>query len=571
MLRVAGNYSTFVEKRGEFLQAQAKEREALATLVRREVDWLRRGAKARTRKSKARVGEALRLIGNLTDLDERRSSSTALIEFTSSDRRTKKLIEAEHVSFGYEERLLIRDLGFVLGPGQRLGLAGPNGSGKTTLLKLLKGELAPRSGEIRRAPALKALYFEQARQQIDPGLPLKRALAPEGDSVLYRGRPIHVNGWARRFLFREEQLGQPVGSLSGGERARVHIARLMLQEADLLLLDEPTNDLDIPTLEVLEETLLEFPGALVLVTHDRALMDRVSNAVLGLDGEGGAALYADLAQWEADLDRKRRSAEPARETRPQARNSAPGAVKKKLSYIEQREYDAIEGKIFEADERLAAAERRLQASDVVSDPQKIAEAYAERTPRNTKWTFCTRAGWNWKPDSRPTEDSAARSPRPALRPTTLSQRRYRLQQRRPQFVQVLAHRLHLLAQRCDFALQFVDALSQAGSGGGRNQNRNCLRRFGRRREEVAPARLLRSGRAAHSRGQWLRLARGELVERELHGLEVGEAVQVGGARAQLGRLWLSEQQHRENGQFSTGEVERVRQAVPELQHAAARF
>ena len=377
LLRVAGSYSTFVEKRGEFLQAQAKEREALATLVRREVEWLRRGAKARTRKSKARVGEALRLIGNLTDLDERRSSSTALIEFTSSDRRTKKLVEAEHVSFGYDERLLIRDLGFVLGPGQRLGLAGPNGSGKTTLLKLLKGELAPCSGEIRRAPALKALYFEQARQQIDPGLPLKRALAPEGDSVLYRGRPIHVNGWARRFLFREEQLGQPVGSLSGGERARVHIARLMLQEADLLLLDEPTNDLDIPTLEVLEETLLEFPGALVLVTHDRALMDRVSNAVLGLDGEGGAALYADLAQWEADLDRKRRSAEPARETRPQARNSAPAAVKKKLSYIEQREYDAIEGKIVEADERLAAAERRLQASDVVSDPQKIAEAYAE--------------------------------------------------------------------------------------------------------------------------------------------------------------------------------------------------
>jgi ATP-binding cassette subfamily F protein uup len=377
LLRVAGSYSTFVEKRGEFLLAQAKEREALATLVRREVEWLRRGAKARTRKSKARVGEALRLIGNLADLDERRSSSTALIEFTSSQRRTKKLIELERVSFGYDERLLIRDLGFVLGPGQRLGLAGPNGSGKTTLLKLLKGELAPRAGEIRRAPALKALYFEQARQQIDPGLPLKRALAPEGDAVVYRGRPMHVNGWARRFLFREEQLAQPVGSLSGGERARVHIARLMLQKADLLLLDEPTNDLDIPTLEVLEETLLEFPGALVLVTHDRALMDRVSNAVLGLDGGGGAALYADLAQWEADLDRKRRSAEPVRETRAPARNSAAATQKKKLSYIEQREYDAIERKILAADERLAAAQYRLQAPDVVSDPQKIEAACAE--------------------------------------------------------------------------------------------------------------------------------------------------------------------------------------------------
>ncbi len=375
LLRSAGSYSTFVERRGEFLLAQAKEREALATLVHREVEWLRRGAKARTRKSKARVGEALRLVGNLADLDERRASSSALIEFTASGRRTKKLIELERVEFGYEARPLFRDLGLALGPGQRLGLAGPNGSGKTTLLRILKGELAPRSGEIRRAPALKALYFEQARQQIDPDLPLKRALAPEGDSIVYRGRPIHVNGWARRFLFREEQLVQPVGSLSGGERARVHIARLMLQDADLLLLDEPTNDLDIPTLEVLEETLVEFAGALVLVTHDRALMDRVCNAVLGLDGKGGVAIYADLAQWETDLDQKRRAAEPARDTKPPARSSVQ-SVRKKRSYIEQREYDAIEEKIVAAEERLTAAQGRLQAPDVVSDPQKIVEAYA---------------------------------------------------------------------------------------------------------------------------------------------------------------------------------------------------
>jgi ATP-binding cassette subfamily F protein uup len=381
ILRVPGSYSTFVEKRGDFLEAQAKERDALATLVRRETAWLRRGAKARTRKSKARIGEAGRLIDNLDDLDERRTSSTATIEFVASDRRTKKLIEIDQASFAYAGNPLFTALKLVLGPGQRLGLAGPNGSGKTTLLKLLTGELAPQAGEIRRAPALKTVYFEQARQQIDPTIPLRRALAPEGDSVIYCGRTIHVNGWAKRFLFRDEQLTQPVGSLSGGERARVHIARLMLQEADLLLLDEPTNDLDIPTLEVLEETLLEFPGALVLVTHDRALMDRVSNAVLGLDGMGGAVIYADLAQWESDLDQKRRAKNSSStEKAPTQRAAAP---RTKLSYLHQREYDAIEGKILVADERLAAAHSRLQAPDVVSDPKKIEEAYAELTAAQT--------------------------------------------------------------------------------------------------------------------------------------------------------------------------------------------
>ena len=165
----------------------------------------------------------------------------------------------------------------------RVGLVGPNGSGKTTLLRLLRGELAP---DRRRNPPrrrLRIVYFDQNRV-LDPGLTLRRALAPDSDSVIYQDRVIHVAVWAARFLFTAEQLNQPVGRLSGGERARVLIAQLMLQPADVLLLDEPTNDLDIPTLEILEESLLEFRGALVLVTHDRYMLDRVSTVVLGLDG-----------------------------------------------------------------------------------------------------------------------------------------------------------------------------------------------------------------------------------------------------------------------------------------------
>src|SRR5204862_1487950 len=206
--------------------------------------------------------------------------------------KTKRLIELQDVTFEIANRTLFERLNFVVWAGMRVGLVGPNGSGKTTLLRMLRGELAPKGGEIRRADWLRIVYFDQSRQ-LDGNMPLRRALAPEGDSVVYQDRVIHVASWAAKFLFNGEQLNQPVERLSGGERARVLIAQLMLQPADILLLDEPTNDLDIPTLEILEESLLEFRGSLVLVTHDRFMLDRVSNIVLGLDGQGGAESFAD--------------------------------------------------------------------------------------------------------------------------------------------------------------------------------------------------------------------------------------------------------------------------------------
>ncbi len=179
----------------------------------------------------------------------------------------------------------------------RVGLVGPNGSGKTTLLRLLTGELEPTAGTIKKAASLKIVYFSQTRE-LEEGVTLRRALAPDSDSVVYQGRVVHVASYATKFLFTSEQLNQPVERLSGGERARVLIAKLMLEPADLLLLDEPTNDLDIATLEILEESLLEYTGALVLVTHDRYMLDRVSTMVLGLDGRGGAETFADYSQWE---------------------------------------------------------------------------------------------------------------------------------------------------------------------------------------------------------------------------------------------------------------------------------
>lgn len=377
LFRVEGPYSVFLEKREQFFEAQARHREALEGKVRREIEWLRRGAKARTRKAKARIGVAMEMISALDDLESRMRTSTARIDFTASDRRTKKLIEVDGLSYETNGRTLFSRLKFNLSPGYRMGLAGANGSGKTTLLKLLLGQIQPGAGEIRRAGHLKMVYFEQQRQQIDPALPLKRALAPEGDSILYRGRPVHVNGWAKRFLFREEQLAQPVGSLSGGERARVHIARLILEEADVLMLDEPTNDLDIPTLEVLEESLLEFAGALVLVTHDRYLMDRVSTHVLGLDGNGGGKLYASLEQWEDDLERMQHeqaaSVQPRAQAATVSRESGP---KKKLSYIEQREFDGMERRILDAEAGVEAAQTEFSSASQAGDGVRIEAAYA---------------------------------------------------------------------------------------------------------------------------------------------------------------------------------------------------
>ena len=260
----------------------------------------------------------------------------------------------------------------------RVGVVGPNGSGKTTLLRLLRGEVAPRRGEIRRADRLRIVYFDQSRQ-LDLSLTLRRALAPEGDSVVYQGRVIHAASWAARFLFSGEQLDQPIGRLSGGERARVLIAQLMLQPADILLLDEPTNDLDISTLEILEESLLEFRGSLVLVTHDRYLLDRVSSLVLGLDGQGGAESFADYGQWETWREERIR-AQNQIETSSRAipvSSVPPAPTQKKFSYLEAREYACIEERITEAEQRLNNKRAALEDPAIASDGPSLVAAHAE--------------------------------------------------------------------------------------------------------------------------------------------------------------------------------------------------
>jgi ATP-binding cassette subfamily F protein uup len=377
VLDVRGRYHEYLEKKDELLEGQAAYQESLRNRVRGEIAWLSRKARARTRKAKARIDEAHRMQDELANLDDRARSGAAAIDFSGTDRKTKRLLVVEGVKKGFGERRIVDGLDLVLSPGLRLGLLGSNGSGKTTLLRLLAGQVVPDSGSVERAPALKVVTFDQDRSRLDPAVSLRRTLAPAGDSVVYRGRGIHVAGWASRFLFRSEQLETPVGRLSGGEQARVLIACLMLEPADVLLLDEPTNDLDIPTLEILEESLLDFPGALVLVTHDRYLLDRVSTRILALDGEGGTTFYADYPQWESSRLRRAPKTAPSKPSRPEGdRTAAAPAKRTRLSYLDQREWDQMEEKILEAEGELERCQREAADPAVAADHEALRERLA---------------------------------------------------------------------------------------------------------------------------------------------------------------------------------------------------
>jgi ATP-binding cassette subfamily F protein uup len=371
-----GNYSDFLQNREALFAAQSAREDTMRNIVRRETEWLRRGPKARTTKQKARIDRAGELLGELKELEYRNAQSrAAAIDFTSSDRRTKKLIELTRVHKSLGGRKLFGPLSLTLSPGDKLGLLGGNGSGKSTLLKLLAGALPPDAGDIKRADGLRVVTFDQHRAPLDLSLPLRRALCESGEFVYYKDKPVHVVGWADRFLFAKEQLDVPLGQLSGGEQSRVMIARLMLRPADILLLDEPTNDLDLNSLEVLENSLMDFSGALVLVTHDRYLLDRVCQNILALDGRGNAHFYADLDQWEA-----REQIEEIELTD----SPPPPADKPARPAPVNREIKSIEGKIETAEEQLQKARASLLdpaiATNVTElmDRQKSVDALAQK-------------------------------------------------------------------------------------------------------------------------------------------------------------------------------------------------
>ena len=374
LLSVHGGYIEMLEARDALLSGQASYQESLANRVRREVAWLRRGPKARSTKSKARIDAAHRSMSELAESRDRTTTGSTELELNASGRKTKRLWYCRGLSKHFGDTPVFEDLELLLGPGKRVGVVGPIGSGKSTLLRTIVGELEADSGSIRKVDDLRLVYFDQTRSGLDTDQTLRRALAPEGDTLVYRDQPVHVVAWAKRFLFRPAQLDQSVSLLSGGERARVVLARLMLRPADLLVLDEPTNDLDIPTLEVLEESLIDFPGALVLVSHDRQLIDRATTEILALDGRGGTERYADYAQWQAE---RRAVKAPEKSRATAARPTAPKRKPGRLSYLDQREFGAMEQKILEAEVQADKARARTEDPSITTDPAALQERFQD--------------------------------------------------------------------------------------------------------------------------------------------------------------------------------------------------
>ena len=371
-LKVDGGYSDFLIHREAELDNQLQVETILANKLRRETEWLQRGPKARTSKARYRIEEAYRLREEHSAVRRRNTREKDVgFDFDGTQRKTKRLLVAENIGKSMGGQQLFGKLDIILSPGACIGLLGRNGTGKSTLVSILTGTVNSDSGEIRWAENVKIASFEQDRSVLDQTLTLKESLAPAGDSVVYRGRSVHVMSWAKRFLFQSDKLDLPVSQLSGGEQARILISRLMQQPADILFLDEPTNDLDIPSLEVLENAIKDFPGAVVLVTHDRFLLDRLTTGVIGFDGEGNATHFADHSQWLANLKElaaeKKRSKQKTEKTRENVR---------KLTYKEQQELQKIEGVIQKAEQKVEQLQAVAQSPELMNEQEKLQEACA---------------------------------------------------------------------------------------------------------------------------------------------------------------------------------------------------
>jgi ATP-binding cassette subfamily F protein uup len=360
---VSGSYSQFVQKRDEYHQSQTAHEESLSNIVRREEAFLRSNSKAQRTKSKDRIDEAYRLKDQLRDLRSRNATATpAGIDFEGTGRKTIKLLHANGVRKSLGGRLLFTDFSMLLSPGMRVGILGSNGSGKTTLIRVLTGAIPPDEGSVEFAEGLRIVVFDQQREQLPKHLTLREALAGAHDRVEFGGKTVHISAWAKRFLFSMDQLNMPVGTLSGGEQARILIARLMLRPADLLVLDEPTNDLDISSLEVLEQSLLEFAGAAILVSHDRFLMDRVCTEMVGLGPGGDVGRYGNATQW---LSKRR---QPSLTKRPAAPAKGPRSpAKPRLSASQRKELDEIEDRILDGEARVVELEQSLQDPSIGGD------------------------------------------------------------------------------------------------------------------------------------------------------------------------------------------------------------
>jgi len=378
LLSVDGNYRDYLQRKEELLDTMNQQEASLKNTLRRETEWLRRGPKARTTKQTARINAAGELQAQVDELSSRNQSRTAGLNFEATRKNPKRLVEGKAVTKRMNGRPLFSDVEIFLGPGDRIGLLGTNGCGKSTLIRVLLGEDQPDGGTVYRSDKLKVAYFQQNRESLDPSMTLKNTLCPHGDHVNYRGNLVHIHGYLDRFLFKKEQRDLVVGKLSGGEQSRLLIARLMLQETNFLVLDEPTNDLDLQTLDVLQDCLNDFEGAVLFVTHDRVFIDQVATQILGFfpspGGGSDVITFAELSQWQDWRARRNAQAKVA----AKKENAADNVPKKrKLGFNETRELAGMEANIHKTEEKLKLLQVEVEKPENQSNGSKLAELCAE--------------------------------------------------------------------------------------------------------------------------------------------------------------------------------------------------
>ena len=359
ILLTNGSYSDHINKRAESLEVAAKHRASLENTVRSEKKWLSRSPKARTSKGKHRSDRAHKLMDSLSLIRARDNRGKADISFVHSERKTKKLIELFNVSKKLGDLQLFSNVNIKLIAGSAVGLLGKNGSGKTTFIRVTTGELEADTGSVKHAANLQISHFSQVEEKIDQDLTLQRVLAPDGDHVIFKNRPVHITSWAKKFQFPYEMLQQPYRGLSGGEKARARLARLMLETPDILILDEPTNDLDIPFIEMLEQSLVDFSGSLIIVSHDRYMLNRLCTNFLGLDGRGNIKDYADYSQWEAEVSAETPIPNSSPDKTLDQSETQLQQKPSQLSYTEKKELESTLRKIKKRETEIEALEAKF--------------------------------------------------------------------------------------------------------------------------------------------------------------------------------------------------------------------
>jgi ABC transport system ATP-binding/permease protein len=367
--KIQGQYNKFDKERKKVLQAQQKQQASLSSKMRREDEWLRQGPKARSTKAKYRIEQAHTLREQLNTLRQKNRDTAAVnIDFHATGRQTKKLLKAFHLKKSLGGKDLFYDISFELGPKFCLGVVGENGSGKSTFLSILTKKNKPDKGKIQWAENLKIAVFDQNRSKLNLESTLKQALNPAGgDSVNYKGKPVHVVTWAKRFLFMPDQLDMQVKKLSGGEKARILLANIMLSPCDILFLDEPTNDLDILSLDVLEESIKQFPGAVVIVSHDRFLMDRVCHKILYLDHGKEAQFFKNFDQ----ILQYRNKNSHVKQQKSKKNIKKKESVPKAFTYKEKYELEHIEEKILEQENLVEDLTHTIQEPEIINNPEKM--------------------------------------------------------------------------------------------------------------------------------------------------------------------------------------------------------